>query len=64
MIDRGGEALRRLGVHAVSDAAQYLVRPDGHIGFRCAGRDLQAVAGYLEGVVHLSRNSAAKSTGS
>ncbi len=63
MIDRGGEALRRLGVRAVSDAAQYLVRPDGHIGFRCAGRDLQAVAGYLDGVVHLSRNSAVRSTG-
>ncbi len=39
-----GEALRRLGVR---DAAQYLVRPDGYIGFRCAGRELDAVTRYL-----------------
>jgi hypothetical protein len=31
----------------VRDAAQYLVRPDGHIAFRCAGRDLTAVERYL-----------------
>jgi len=44
LIDQDGEALRRLGV---ADAAQYLVRPDGHIAFRCAGRDLNPTIRYL-----------------
>src|SRR5581483_11874405 len=35
--DASGEAFARLGVR---DVAQYLVRPDGHIGFRCGGADL------------------------
>ena len=27
--------------------AQYLVRPDGHIGYRCAGTDLRGLTSYL-----------------
>lgn len=42
----GGSALERLGVSGAS-AAQYLVRPDGYIAFRCAGSGLGAVVGYL-----------------
>jgi hypothetical protein len=42
--DPDGEALRRLGV---THTAQFLVRPDGYIGFRCAGRDLSGVGEYL-----------------
>ncbi len=39
------EALAMLGGR---DAAQYLVRPDGYIAFRCRGRDLDPVTHYLE----------------
>jgi hypothetical protein len=35
-----------LGVNGAS-AAQYLVRPDGYIAFRCAGSAPGAVEGYL-----------------
>jgi hypothetical protein len=44
LVDEDGGTLAMLGVR---DAAQYLVRPDGHIAFRCAGRDLTAVERYL-----------------
>jgi 2-polyprenyl-6-methoxyphenol hydroxylase-like FAD-dependent oxidoreductase len=44
MVDTDLKALRLLGVTGV---AQYLVRPDGYVAFRCAGRDLSAVAAYL-----------------
>ncbi|HET7457650.1 MAG TPA: FAD-dependent monooxygenase, partial [Gemmatimonadaceae bacterium] len=44
LVDERREALARL---AVRDAAQYLVRPDGHVAFRCAGRDLAALERYL-----------------
>ncbi len=39
-------ALRRLGLGA-DDAAHYLVRPDGYIGYRCAGTDLAGLQAYL-----------------
>jgi 2-polyprenyl-6-methoxyphenol hydroxylase-like FAD-dependent oxidoreductase len=42
--DVRGEALARLGVE---HAAQYLVRPDGHIGYRSAGTDLRGLERYL-----------------
>jgi 2-polyprenyl-6-methoxyphenol hydroxylase-like FAD-dependent oxidoreductase len=42
--DADGEVFARLSVR---DAAQYLVRPDGHIAFRCAGRDTTALEAYL-----------------
>jgi 2-polyprenyl-6-methoxyphenol hydroxylase-like FAD-dependent oxidoreductase len=45
--DTRGDALRRLGVRSPSDTAQYLVRPDGHVAARCAGRDLTFIAAYL-----------------
>jgi len=44
LVDEGGDALTRLGVR---DAAQYLVRPDGHVAFRCRGRELAALERYL-----------------
>ena len=36
-----------LALLAARDEAQYLVRPDGYIAFRCAGTDLDAVTRYL-----------------
>jgi 2-polyprenyl-6-methoxyphenol hydroxylase-like FAD-dependent oxidoreductase len=44
LVDAGSEALRRLGVDGT---AQYVIRPDGHVGFRCAGADLAGAADYL-----------------
>jgi len=44
LADAAGDALARLGVR---DAAQYVVRPDGYVAFRCAGRDLAALERYL-----------------
>jgi 2-polyprenyl-6-methoxyphenol hydroxylase-like FAD-dependent oxidoreductase len=46
LLCEGGSALERLGVSGAS-AAQYLVRPDGYIAFRCAGSGLGAAKGYL-----------------
>jgi 2-polyprenyl-6-methoxyphenol hydroxylase-like FAD-dependent oxidoreductase len=48
LVDTSGEVLSRLGVKGAGDSAQYLVRPDGHVGFRCAGRDLVALTIYLD----------------
>jgi hypothetical protein len=31
----------------VSDTAHYLIRPDGHIGYRAAGTDLDGLQRYL-----------------
>jgi hypothetical protein len=45
LVDESGEAFARLGVE---DSAQYLVRPDGYIGFRCAGRSFEALERYLD----------------
>jgi 2-polyprenyl-6-methoxyphenol hydroxylase-like FAD-dependent oxidoreductase len=42
--DPSGEALARLGV---THTAHYLVRPDGHIGYRNAGTDLDGLERYL-----------------
>jgi len=44
LVDETGEALARLGV---DDAAQYLVRPDGYVGFRCGGQAFDALESYL-----------------
>jgi 2-polyprenyl-6-methoxyphenol hydroxylase-like FAD-dependent oxidoreductase len=48
LVDTSGGVLSGLGVQGNQDSAQYLVRPDGHVGFRCAGRDLGALTIYLE----------------
>ena len=42
--DLDGQAFARLGVKGT---AQYLIRPDGHIGYRCAGTDLDGLQRYL-----------------
>jgi 2-polyprenyl-6-methoxyphenol hydroxylase-like FAD-dependent oxidoreductase len=42
--DSNGQALPRLGV---GDTAHYLIRPDGHIGYRAAGTDLDGLQRYL-----------------
>ncbi|MFL5492776.1 MAG: FAD-dependent monooxygenase [Gemmatimonadales bacterium] len=44
LADTHGEALRRLGVRG---SAQYLIRPDGYVGFRCAGTDPTDLDAYL-----------------
>jgi 2-polyprenyl-6-methoxyphenol hydroxylase-like FAD-dependent oxidoreductase len=44
--DPDGRALRRLGLDT-DDAALYLVRPDGHVGFRSGTAGLAELAAYL-----------------
>jgi len=39
-------ALRRLGL-TPTDTTHYLIRPDGHIGYRAGGTDLTILTGYL-----------------
>jgi hypothetical protein len=33
--------------HAGNDTTQYLVRPDGHVGYRAGGTDITGLARYL-----------------
>jgi 2-polyprenyl-6-methoxyphenol hydroxylase-like FAD-dependent oxidoreductase len=42
--DLDGQVFARLGVN---DRAQYLIRPDGHIGYRAGGDDLAGLQRYL-----------------
>ena len=42
--DQDRQVFTRLGVEST---AQYLVRPDGHIGYRCGGDDLAGLQRYL-----------------
>jgi hypothetical protein len=44
--DHSGEVWHRLGLHDTS-VVHYLVRPDGHIGYRSGGTDLSGVHAYL-----------------
>ena len=44
IVDPEGRLLRRLGVR---DAAVLLVRPDGHVGYRAAGTDLDGLVHHL-----------------
>jgi 2-polyprenyl-6-methoxyphenol hydroxylase-like FAD-dependent oxidoreductase len=44
LVDEKGTALATLGVDGT---AHYLIRPDGHVAFRCAGTDLSGVRDYL-----------------
>jgi hypothetical protein len=42
--DLHGQAFARLSVEGT---AQYLIRPDGHIGYHCGGDDLAGLQRYL-----------------
>jgi len=42
--DVDGQAVARLGIDGT---AQYLLRPDGHVGYRCGGTDLRGTERYL-----------------
>lgn len=44
LIDPSGEAFSRLGV---DHNAMYVIRPDGHVAFRCGGTDLSGPGAYL-----------------
>jgi 2-polyprenyl-6-methoxyphenol hydroxylase-like FAD-dependent oxidoreductase len=44
--DPDGNAIQRLGLTA-SDTAQYLIRPDGHLGYRTRSTDLTGLDDYL-----------------
>ena len=46
LCDHTGEVWRRLGLRDPS-VVHYLVRPDGHIGYRSGGTDLSGVHAYL-----------------
>jgi hypothetical protein len=46
LIDHRGHAFARLGVR---ETAQYLVRPDGYVAFRSAGRTIESLDRYLSG---------------
>jgi 2-polyprenyl-6-methoxyphenol hydroxylase-like FAD-dependent oxidoreductase len=48
LVDTSGDALARLGLRSDAELAQYLVRPDGYIGFRCAGSDLAQLTAWLD----------------
>jgi hypothetical protein len=48
LADDSGDVLSALGLRTPADVAQYLVRPDAHIAFRCAGRDLDALERFLK----------------
>jgi PAS domain S-box-containing protein len=44
LCDPSGAALARLGAR---NGAQYLIRPDGYVGYRCAGFDLEGLERHL-----------------
>ena len=44
LLDPTGEALARLGVR---ETGLYVVRPDGYIGYRCAGTGLRGAERWL-----------------
>jgi hypothetical protein len=48
LCDPSGAALARLGARG---GAQYLIRPDGYVGYRCAGFDLKGLERYLAALV-------------
>lgn len=47
--DRTGLAVRRLGI-GHQDTAQFLVRPDGYVGYRARGTDLDGLRAYLRSI--------------
>jgi 2-polyprenyl-6-methoxyphenol hydroxylase-like FAD-dependent oxidoreductase len=48
LVDPYGHAHTRLGLDTTDQAAHYLVRPDGHIAYRAASTDLDAMRSYLD----------------
>jgi 2-polyprenyl-6-methoxyphenol hydroxylase-like FAD-dependent oxidoreductase len=44
LVDASGDAFIRLGIDR---NAVYVIRPDGHVAFRCGGTDLRGVSAYL-----------------
>jgi hypothetical protein len=64
LVDDSGVAFARLGVR---ESAQYLVRPDGYVAYRCGGNDLGGVRQYLERWCtarrHLTRHDGAEPSG-
>ena len=44
LLDPSGKALAALGG---GRPAQYLIRPDGHVGYRAGGTDLTGLSAYL-----------------
>jgi hypothetical protein len=46
--DPSGAALARLGAR---EGAQYLIRPDGYVGYRCGGFDLKGLERYMAALV-------------
>ena len=59
--DPDGQALRRLGLTA-RHTAQYLVRPDGHVGYRAGGTDATQLARYLGRWLPSSQTSTSQSS--
>ncbi|HEX6049431.1 MAG TPA: FAD-dependent monooxygenase, partial [Gemmatimonadaceae bacterium] len=45
LVDTDGTVLALLGV---DDAAQYLIRPDGYVAFRCGGWELRALTQFVD----------------
>jgi hypothetical protein len=45
--DPDGAALRRLGLSR-ADVAQFLIRPDGHIGYRAGDTDFSGLESYVD----------------
>ncbi len=58
--DPDGQALRRLGLTA-RHTAQYLVRPDGHVGYRAGGTNATELARYLNRWLPGSQTSTSQS---
>jgi hypothetical protein len=48
LYDHTGQASHRLGWNDQGGAAHYLIRPDGHIGYRAGTNDLSGLHSYLE----------------
>jgi len=60
LVDAVGIAFRRLGV---AETAQYLIRPDGYVAFRCAGTDLSGLMRFLESWLVIREQRKLSSTG-
>jgi 2-polyprenyl-6-methoxyphenol hydroxylase-like FAD-dependent oxidoreductase len=58
--DPHGQALHRLGLTA-QHTAQYLVRPDGHVGYRAGGTDATELTRYLRSWLPASHTSTSQS---